>query len=541
MYRVCCVLLPLALLTAAPLQAQDAAAPQAPAQEAQTSPPPAPVIEVVAEPKEAAAPVILLNDALKERLESFAREPQRNLLIKREREQLLSFYAARQFAPLWLENGNWSDKARGLRVRLEKADEDGLVIAAALIPKLRDGVNEKLDDEIALSLAAVTYARQASGSRIDPKLVHKDITEKPKIPDLAAILSKLAQQADSDKALRNFNPPHEDYAALRRKLAELRAAPQRAGLRLVHGPVIRPGMKDARVPLLRKHFGLEPTGDALTYDEPLVAAVKDLQALHGQSALGEIGPRTLAALTVSSKDTINDIIANMERWRWRSRHISDHRIEVNVPDYTVRVIEGGAEIHRARVIVGAVKTPTPIFSNKMQFIEVNPYWNVPDSIIEQEMLPKLKEDPDYLKKLGYEVQEWRGKLHVRQPPGERNALGHIKFMFPNQHAVYLHDTPTRHLFSTPVRAYSHGCVRLDQPFRFAEIVLGKEHGWSEQKVRSLIGGKNETIPLPKHIDIHIGYFTTFVDKDGKLNLRDDIYGHSRKVRIMLGLETGPLT
>ena len=529
--RLCTALLPLSLL-AAPLYAQDET----------TSPPPAPTQEVVAEPPApVSAPVIALNDVVKERLDALLRDAQRNPVLKREREQLLSFYAARNFAPLWLENGAWSDKARGAHARLEKADEDALTITANLIPKLREPMNERVEDEIALSLAAITYARQASGSRVDPKLVHKDITEKPKIPDIATILGALADKSDGDAALQDFNPPHADYKALRAELSKLRAAPARAGLRLSYGPVIKPGMKDARVPLLRKHFGLETTGDALIYDEALVDAVKQLQTQHGQSALGEIGPRTLAALSVSSKDTINDVMANMERWRWRSRHISDHRIEVNVPDYQLRLIEGGAEIHRARVIVGAVKTPTPIFSNKMQFIEVNPYWNVPDSIVEQEMLPKLKEDPDYLKKLGYEVQEWRGKLHVRQPPGERNALGHIKFMFPNQHAVYLHDTPTRHLFSTPVRAYSHGCVRLDQPFRFAEIILGKENGWSEQKVRSLIGGKNETIPLPKHIDIHIGYFTTFMDQDGKLNLRDDIYGHSRRVRILLGLESGPLT
>jgi len=529
--RVCTALLPLTLL-ALPLQAQEEA----------STPPPAATQEVVAEPTRVAQePVVAINDVLKERLEALLRDAQRNPVLKREREQLLSFYAARNFAPLWLENGAWGDKARGARLRLEKADEDGLNINTNLIPKLREPMTERVEDEIALSLAAITYARQASGSRVDPKLVHKDITEKPKIPDLVTILGTVAEKRDGDAALQDFNPPHADYKALRAELAKLRSAPTRAGLRLAYGPVIRPGMKDARVPLLRKHVGLETSGDPLVYDEPLVEAVKQLQALHGQSALGEIGPRTLAALTVSSKDTINDVIANMERWRWRSRHISEHRIEVNVPDYQLRLLDGGAEIHRARVIVGAVKTPTPIFSNKMQFIEVNPYWNVPDSIIEQEMLPKLKEDPDYLKKLGYEVQEWRGKLHVRQPPGERNALGHIKFMFPNQHAVYLHDTPTRHLFSTPVRAYSHGCVRLDQPFRFAEIILGKENGWSEQKVRSLIGSKNETIPLPKHIDIHIGYFTTFMDQEGKLNLRDDIYGHSRRVRILLGLESGSLT
>jgi len=172
----------------------------------------------------------------------------------------------------------------------------------------------------------------------------------------------------------------------------------------------------------------------------------------------------------------------------------------------------------------------------MQFIEVNPYWNVPDSIIRKEMAPKLAEDPTYLQRLGYEVSTApNGRMIVRQPPGERNALGRIKFMFPNQHSVYLHDTPTRALFANVTRAYSHGCVRLDQPFKFAEVVLGKENGWTEERARALIGGKNQTIHLPRGIDIYIGYYTAFVDETGKLQLRDDLYGHSAKVRAALGL------
>jgi murein L,D-transpeptidase YcbB/YkuD len=202
----------------------------------------------------------------------------------------------------------------------------------------------------------------------------------------------------------------------------------------------------------------------------------------------------------------------------------------------VKVTLGGATVHRTRVVVGKPDTPTPVFSNRMQFIEVNPYWNVPESIIKKEMMPKMAADPNYLNRLGYEVTNSRaGKMIVRQPPGERNALGRIKFMFPNEHAVYLHDTPSRGLFVTARRAFSHGCVRVEDPFKFAEVVLGKDSGWNEARVKKLIGGRNQTIQLPKHIDIHIEYFTAFVDDAGKLQTRDDVYGYSRKVKAALNV------
>jgi murein L,D-transpeptidase YcbB/YkuD len=224
----------------------------------------------------------------------------------------------------------------------------------------------------------------------------------------------------------------------------------------------------------------------------------------------------------------------MERWRWMPRDMGQERIEVNIPDYTVRVYRGETIIHQARVIVGKPQTPTPIFSNSMQFLIVNPYWNVPPSIIKKEMLPKLKEDPDYLKKLGYEVLPQKGGgFAVRQPPGERNALGWIKFMFPNEHSVYLHDTPTRNLFANAKRAFSHGCVRVDQPFSLAEIVLGD--GWTEERVKGLKGGGERMVKMPRPLPIHIGYFSAFVDEHGKLQLREDIYGYSQKVKAALGL------
>ena len=203
-----------------------------------------------------------------------------------------------------------------------------------------------------------------------------------------------------------------------------------------------------------------------------------------------------------------------------------------------RLVDGGVRfVHMARVVVGKPDTPTPVFSNRMRFLEVNPYWNVPESIIKKEMMPRMAQDPSYLQRMGYQVSYSRkGEMIVRQPPGNKNALGFIKFMFPNEHAVYLHDTPTRGLFANARRAYSHGCVRVDQPFKLAEIVLGRENGWPEERVKKLIGTGNKTINLPQELGVHLQYFTAFVDEKGQLQLRDDIYGYSRRLRAAMGLQ-----
>jgi murein L,D-transpeptidase YcbB/YkuD len=481
--------------------------------------------------------------ALKTALEQLAREPAKTVAIRREREAVAAFYAARNNAPLWREGGKWTVAARSVLTRLEHADEDAIDLRSTPLPILRDGTHQDLATvELALSLATASYGRQATGSRVDPSSISRLITEKPEIADVSKILTTVASAPDAGAALLDFNPDRESYRLLRTKLAELRREKTNpAAARIDPGPVLKVGMKDPRVPLIRAHFHLgapeTTTSDDLVYDTRVASAVADFQRQNGLPASGQLTARTIAVLSGGQPAALEaEIIANMERWRWLPHAAPADRIEVNIPDYTVRVFRGGQVIHQARVIVGKPNTPTPVFSNTMKFLEVNPYWNVPDSIIKKEMMPKLAADPTYLARMGYQVSTIKGRMVVRQPPGERNALGNIKFMFPNQHAVYLHDTPTRGLFKTDRRAYSHGCVRVDSPFKLAEIVLGKENGWSEDRVRRMVGTGNRTIQLPKHIDIDIGYFTAFVDDGGKLQVREDIYGYSRKLKVALGLE-----
>lgn len=464
------------------------------------------------------------------------------LLHRREREAIAAFYALRDFAPLWWSDGKPNAEAAPVIDRLRHAADDGLDLKRLL----RD-VSPATDDEIAradiaLTDAVVAYGRQASGSRVDPHLISRLIGEEPEVAEPAVILALVASAGEgAGEALQKFNPPQKGYEALREKLLQLRHGRSAAlhDSAIPAGPVLRLGMRDPRVPLIRARLSLddaaEPEIQDLVYDTRIAAAVADFQKANGLPPSGILTASTVAALTGGQSSRLEaEIIANMERWRWMPRDLGEERIEVNIPNYEAVVIENGELIQRTRVVVGKEETPTPIFSETMKFLIVNPYWNVPQSIIRKEMLPKLAGDPNYFRRLGYEVFTRAGHLVVRQPPGERNALGRIKFMFPNDFSVYMHDTPMRKLFAASKRAFSHGCVRVDDPFRFAETVLGP--GWSEQRVKKLIGGKERYVYLPKPLPVHLEYFTAYVDQSGELQLRDDLYGYSRKVRAALGFE-----
>jgi len=498
---------------------------------------PEPTSPVVAEQRPAIPALSPLQATLKKAIE--ARLAERSPATQRRvREAISHVYEARGWQPLWLAGDSWTGQAKAAIARLERAADDALDLRAAPAPVLRATELDALAAaDLALSDAVATYARQASGARIDPRSISIQITEKPEIVEPPRSLVEVATAADAGAMLESYNPQQRGYRTLRDKLAELRqAVPAIAKRAIPKGPVLKTGMKDDRVPLIRARFGLDQAiaSDDLVYDTRVAEAVAGFQKANGLPASGTLTPRTVAALSGGQPARLEDeIMANMEQWRWMPRDMGHDRIEVNIPDYKVRVYRGDTVVHEARVVVGKPQTPTPVFSNSMQFLIVNPYWNVPPSIIKNEMMPRLKDDPTYLQRQGYEVIQRKGKMIVRQPPGERNALGWIKFMFPNEHAVYLHDTPSRSLFSSAKRAFSHGCVRVDQPFALAEIVLGE--GWTEERVKKLKGGGERMVKMPKPLPIHIGYFSAFVDESGKLQLREDIYGYSGKVKAALGL------
>jgi len=231
----------------------------------------------------------------------------------------------------------------------------------------------------------------------------------------------------------------------------------------------------------------------------------------------------------SRKNAADTIIANMERWRWLPRDLGQAHVVVNVPDFTLGVYKDGAPVWHTRIVVGKPgNLATPLLSETMKFLTVNPTWNVPPSIIRNEYLPALARDPGALERIGLRVSNNPdGSLRVYQPPGERNALGRIRFNFPNQFLVYQHDTPNKNLFARDSRAFSHGCMRVENPEKYAEVLLSLSQpaeGYSIARIRSLYGDQERTINLKQPIPVHVTYQTAFVDKQGQLNFRHDVYG-----------------
>ena len=427
---------------------------------------------------------------------------------RKERAAIAFFYAAHGFAPVWSDGGKPIPAVEPVLGRLARAGEDALTLAAPPKNLMADGARDAVAaSEIALSDAVVAYARQATGARVDPRTIGPLIGAKPELADPAEVLGSVAAAgAAAGDTLRDLNPTEPRYVALREALARTRAA--RAGS--VHTM--------PAVPDIRRAGGLPGSGDLTRRG----AAVP----WHGQPTRLE-----------------GTLIANMEMWRWMPRDLGADRIEVDVPAFTVTVFHDGVPATHNRVVVGKTDTPTPLFSNTMKYLIVNPVWNVPESIVDREMLRK-DGDADGIRARGFDVSTRNGKLVVKQPSGEKNALGRVKFMFPNDYAVYLHDTPSKALFSTPKRAYSHGCVRVDQPFDFAESVLndgvgaGGKASWSQERLHKLLGDKERYVNLPKPLPIHIEYFTAVVDRDSqRLQLRDDVYDYAHKVAVALGQES----
>jgi murein L,D-transpeptidase YcbB/YkuD len=267
------------------------------------------------------------------------------------------------------------------------------------------------------------------------------------------------------------------------------------------------------------------------YDKPLADAVAQFQKEKGLAATGKLTQQTVDALNGKRHEKDDQIIiANMERWRWIPRDLGKAHVVLNVPDFTLQVYNQGASIWKTRVVVGKPGShATPLLSETMKYITVNPTWNVPPSIIYNEYLPALQQDPTVLKRMGLNLTQNRdGSVHISQPPGAGNALGRVRFNFPNKFLVYQHDTPDKHLFAHPKRAYSHGCMRVQDPNKYAEVMtkLGMPNGpiYTAEKIQSMYGNSEIDLRFTNPIPVHITYQTAFVDETGHLQLRDDLYG-----------------
>lgn len=475
---------------------------------------------------------------------------------------LKSFYGSDEARLIWVDGYGVNEKARsGLRIAFAHADSFGLNRYDYTLPNVEEGKSAEAlaTTELRHSLAALTYADHAQSGRFDPKMLSsKYIDVKPEKPKAAEVLGKLAASSgDIAAQLESFHPPHEQFKLLQQKLEEVRSATKAGTMRtpIPDGPSIGPATTHPHIAMIRERLGVSTPEDGKGpdyYDITLEAAVRAFQEEKGLRPDGIIGRNTRQALNVGTVPVSEEtIIANMERWRWVPRDLGKRHVFINIPEFRFRVVSDGQIIHQERIVTGSPKHKTPIFSDQLETIVFNPYWNVPRSILVNEIIPAEQNNPGYIDRNNLEII-WQGsrsvdaymvdwyevnpnKLFLRQRPGRGNALGQIKFLFPNKHSVYMHDTPTKHLFNRPIRAYSHGCMRVRYPLQFAKLLLA-DQGWSTDRIEHTLSiAHDEHIPLANKLPIHITYFTAWVDEDRDVLGYSDVYEYDRSIRTALRL------
>jgi murein L,D-transpeptidase YcbB/YkuD len=467
------------------------------------------------------------------------------------------FYKARGYQPLWLADGKVGARAKAVIAYLGQVETVGLDPQDYQVPEFAAAMTP--DDlaaaELKFTNSVLTYTRNAQIGRVHFSRVASDIAFKLDAPDPADVLAKLADTGDVAAALDGYNPPQKGFMALKKALAELRAnggqiaKPKKeetnpgANVRVPEGGILRPGMKDKRVIALRQRLNIAGDKDNPLYDDAVVEAVKTFQTEADLDVDGNAGPNTVGALNGMKSEakrpaanSIDTVVVNMERWRWLPRTLGNADntyVVVNVPDYSLSLYHHGDLYWKTKIVVGQPGKMTPMTSAEMKFITVNPTWNVPPSIIENEYLPALQQDPNALDRIGLKIyQDPDGTVHVYQPPGAANALGRIRFNFPNKFLVYQHDTPDKYLFKRDKRAFSHGCMRVENPLEYGTKLMAieaPEDHYTPAKFESMFGGNEININFAKPIPVHLTYQTAFVDEDGKLQLREDVYGRDAKM------------
>jgi murein L,D-transpeptidase YcbB/YkuD len=419
---------------------------------------------------------------------------------ERDRAGVLAFYKDRNFAPLWIASGKPTAQAEQAGKFLQGVSADGLDPADYPAPKFADSDPAKLAaDELSLTNSVVTFARHASIGRVAFSRVSGAVFYDHKPPQPADVLAKLGSATDAASALNSYNPQSPQYKALKAELAAARSGKSTAA--------------ETKAPAKDEQ-------DAKAHGK---------KGRHNDEAKAESKPKG---------PSVDTILANMERWRWMPHDLGAAYVMVNIPDFTLKVVQNGKTIWTTKIVDGKPgEHATPLLFETMKYITVNPTWNVPPSIIQKEYLPALAQDPDALTRIGLKVtHNPDGSIRIYQPPGDRNALGRIRFNFPNKFLVYQHDTPDKYLFAKSERAYSHGCMRVQNPDQYAEVLLNvsqPEEHYTAAKIRSMFGSSERNIQLKNHIPVYLTYQTAFVDDSGKPQSRADIYGLDRETLAVL--------
>ncbi|AND92115.1 MULTISPECIES: L,D-transpeptidase family protein [Bradyrhizobium] len=509
---------------------------------------PATAAAPAAEPVKAASSVPAADQPVADKLKDIiGAKTSRHFDRKNERAAIEKFYGARDFAPVWTQAGSLTAAAKGVIARLKDAASDGLNPTDYPVPDFAAATTPDAlaDAELKLTASMFDYARQAQSGRMHWSQVSADILYPEHPVDPSEVLAKVTTAADASAALDSYNPPQKLYKELKAKLAELRGQGSGPVIEIADGPALKytpAGKKqaeivveDPRVPQLRAKLGITENASDTRYDAAVAEAVRKFQNGAEIKATGILDDKTVKALNTPKRDKqIDTVLVNMERWRWLPRDLGvpslgDAYVILNIPDYTLKVMQRGQPVWTTRVVTGKPgQHATPLLTETMKYITVNPTWNVPPSIVYNEYLPALQQDPTVLQRMGLKLEQNRdGSVHISQPPGEANALGRIRFNFPNKFLVYQHDTPDKNLFAKEDRAFSHGCMRVQNPDQYASVLLNiamPNEKYTPERVRSMYGKSEIDLKFPTPIPVNITYQTAFVDDAGKLQFRKDVYG-----------------
>ena len=480
-------------------------------------------------------------------------------------------YDKAQIQPVWVSPDGVGEKATILLAVLKNSAKDGLIPEQYHVSRISSLWNGRTPEELTeldtlLTLAFITYTHDAQYGRTHSRESNSAPLMKAEgIPAFNALaLIKTALSApDFNQFLVNLLPIHKYYRNLRAALPRYQDLVKAGGwLPVASGKIIRPEEEDSRIPAIGKRLQIEgflqsAVSDTLLYDKILVQAVIQFQLRHGLTGDGVVGKSTIAAMNIPAQQKVKQIIINLERWRWEAHDLGAKYVLVDIAGFFLEGIEGDKVILEMPVVVGTQNHETPVFSHLIQYIELNPYWNVPPQIARDEMLIDLKKNPHYLntkhirlfsdwtseaREINPLSIDWNqvspnkmGQFALRQDPGKWNALGAIKFVFPNSFNVYMHDTPSQSYFQRSSRAFSHGCIRLGKPVKLAEFLLGgSEKGWSAEKLKELIDTDKRTIiRLPTPLPVHITYQTVTSDQNGLMFFHTDIYDRDQKLEQIL--------
>jgi L,D-transpeptidase YcbB len=488
-------------------------------------------------------------------------------------ETLPAFYAERDFEPAWLRGPAPTPVARELIRAIRDAEGDGLdprhyhlTAIDSLIPRLGgdgdDEVRRRVDVDLLLTDAFLILGSHLLLGRVNPETRDPEWRASRRGADLGAVLEDALQSGEVARALEDLRPREDTYDGLRDALSHYRRVAADGGWAAVpSGPNLEPGDAGPRVAALRARLAV--TGDlpaeALAgevedelFDDDLAAAVRRFQHRMGLEADGRVGPASLRALNVPVQERIAQLEVNLERWRWMPQDLGERYFLVNIPAFSVELWEEGEKVREIRGIVGRAYRATPVFSSTMTYLVLAPHWHVPPGIAQNDQLPRIRQDPGYIasqrmvlldqgtnRVVDPRTIDWTGmggaefnrRFRLRQDPGPNNALGDVKFMFPNRHNVYLHDTPGRELFDRAARDFSSGCIRVEGALDLAAHLLSHDPAWTPERIREVVrAGRERYVNLPVHYQVHLQYWTAWLDEEGRVNFRNDIYDRDPRVR-----------